>query len=119
MSLNLVVIAGNLGRDPEIRYTQKGDPVAGFSIAVNERWKGGESTNWFKVSAFAKTAEFVKNYLHKGSSVIIEGSLREEKWADKDGNNRTTVSINARRISFNGPKPTSEGGGSRDDDPPF
>src|SRR3990172_8245638 len=97
-SLNKVILIGNLGRDPEIRYTQGGEPIANFSLATSERWtdKGGqkqERTEWHRVEVFGKQAQIARDYLTKGRSVCVEGSIRYEEWTDKDGNKRNTTKI--------------------------
>ena len=80
-SLNKVILMGNLGRDPEVRYTQSGRAVANFSIATTDSWKDRdgnrqERTEWHRIVAWARTAEFVQNYLKKGSSILVEGRLQ-------------------------------------------
>lgn len=97
-SVNKVILIGNLGRDPEIRYTQAGEPIANFSLATSERWtdKGGqkqERTEWHRVEVFGKQAQVVRDYLTKGRSVYLEGSIRYDEWTDKDGNKRNTTKI--------------------------
>ena len=97
-SVNKAVLIGNLGRDPEMRYTQAGDPIANFSLATSEKWtsKSGEKqerTEWHRVEVFGKTAQVVRDYLTKGRSVYIEGQIRYEEWTDKDGNKRNTTKI--------------------------
>ena len=83
-SVNKVILVGNVGRDPEIRYTQGGDPIANFSIATNEAWtdKSGqkqEHTEWHNVEVFGKTAQVVRDYVSKGRQVYVEGSIRYER----------------------------------------
>ena len=102
-SVNKVILIGNLGRDPEIRYTQSGEPIANFTLATNEVWndKSGqkqERTEWHRVEVFGKTAQVVRDYVTKGRQVYIEGSIRYEEWTDKDGNKRNTT-----RIRVSGP----------------
>jgi single-strand DNA-binding protein len=102
-SVNKVILIGNLGRDPEIRYTQGGEPIANFSLATSERWtdRSGqkqEKTMWHRVEVFGKTAQIVKDYLSKGRPVYIEGSINYDEWTDKDGNKRNTT-----RIRVSGP----------------
>ena len=84
--VNEVRLIGRLGRDPEIRYTQSGDPVANFSLATSERWnKDGqqhERTEWHRVEVFGKTAEIVRDYCAKGSQIHVAGSIRYEEWND-------------------------------------
>jgi single-strand DNA-binding protein len=105
MSFNKIIVVGNLGRDPELRYTPQGDAVCNFSIAVNDkrRDKAGElqdATTWFKVTLWRKQAETASKYLTKGSSVYIEGRLRVEEWNDRDGKNRFTLEISATDMQF-------------------
>jgi single-strand DNA-binding protein len=97
-TVNKVILIGHLGRDPEIRYTQAGEPIANFSLATNEVWtdKGGqrqERTEWHRVEVFGKAAQVAKEYLSKGRSVYVEGTLRYDEWTDKDGNKRNTTRV--------------------------
>jgi single-strand DNA-binding protein len=97
-SVNKVILIGNLGKDPEIRYTQAGEPIANFSLATNEAWtdKSGqkqERTEWHRVEVFGKPAQVVRDYLTKGRQVYLEGSIRYDEWTDKDGNKRNTTKI--------------------------
>ena len=105
MSFNKIIVVGNLGRDPELRYTPQGTAVCNFSIATNEkkRDKAGDLqdvTTWFRVTLWNKQAENASKYLTKGSSVYIEGRLRIEEWNDKDGKNRFTLEVNASDMQF-------------------
>jgi single-strand DNA-binding protein len=98
-SLNKVTLIGNLGRDPELRYTNSGIPVATFSIATNEQWKDSdgntqEKTEWHNIVTWQKLAEICAEYLKKGSKVYIEGRLQTRSWDDKNtGQKRTTTEI--------------------------
>jgi single-strand DNA-binding protein len=97
-SVNKVVLIGNLGKDPEIRYMQSGEPIANFSLATSEQWtdKSGqkqERTEWHKVEVFGKTAQVVRDYCTKGKQVYIEGSIRYDEWTDKDGNKKYMTKI--------------------------
>ena len=97
-SVNKVILIGNLGKDPEVRYLPSGDAVANISIATTETWKdkGGEKqekTEWHRVSMFSKLAEIAGEYLKKGSQVYIEGRLETRKWTDKDGVERYSTEI--------------------------
>jgi single-strand DNA-binding protein len=98
-ALNKAMIIGNLGRDPEIRYTQDGRAVANFSVATTDKWKDkntGESrerTEWHRVVAFGRLAEICGEYLSKGSQVYIEGRLQTRKWQGQDGQDRYTTEI--------------------------
>lgn len=107
MSFNKIIVVGNLGRDPELRYTPQGTAVCDFSIATNEkkRDKAGEMqdvTTWFRITLWNKLAENASKYLNKGSSVYIEGRLRIEEWTDKDGKNRSTLEVNGTDMHFIG-----------------
>ncbi|HVG30423.1 MAG TPA: single-stranded DNA-binding protein [Pyrinomonadaceae bacterium] len=121
MSFNKVIVVGNLGRDPELRYTPQGTPVCSFSVASNERRKGSDGefqdlTTWFRVSAWGKQAETVSKYLTKGRSVYVEGRLRVEEWTDKDGKSRYTLELHATDVQFIDGAGGGQGGGGRDYD---
>ncbi len=96
-SVNRVILIGNLGRDPEVRMTQSGDPIARFSLATSEKWtKNGqkqERTEWHRVEVFGALAKVVRDYATKGKPVYIEGSIRYEEWTDKDGHKRNSTKI--------------------------
>ena len=101
--LNKVQIIGNLGRDPEMRFTQDGTPVTNFSVAVNDSWQGrdGEQrarTEWFRVVAWRRLAEITNEYLRQGSRVYVEGRLETREWQDREGNDRTTTELLARDL---------------------
>jgi|YNPMSStandDraft_2_1061718.scaffolds.fasta_scaffold08464_4 single-strand DNA-binding protein len=98
--MNKVILSGRLVAEPEIRSTGSGIEVAKFSIAVNDYVKGEEKTSFFDCTAFGKTAEFLKKYTQKGSRVLIDGSLRQEKWQDSDGNNRYKISVIVNRVEL-------------------
>jgi single-strand DNA-binding protein len=114
-SLNKVILIGNLGRDPEVRYTQGGSPVANFTLATNEVWtdKGGqrqERTEWHRIVVWGKQAEIVREHLHKGRQVYVEGSLQTREWNDKEGNKRQTTEVKALRVLMLGrPEGAGEG----------
>jgi single-strand DNA-binding protein len=117
-SVNKVILIGHVGRDPEIRYMQSGDPIANFSLATSERWKNKdgqdqERTEWHRVEVFGGTAKVVKNYVTKGKPLYIEGQIRTDEWEDKEGNKRKTTKI---RVS--GPNSRLVLLGSRDNMPP-
>lgn len=117
MSFNKIIIVGNLGRDPELRYTPQGDAVCNFSVAVNEkrRDKAGELqdiTTWFRVTLWRRLAENASKYLTKGSPVYIEGRLHLEEWTDRDGNNRSTLEVTATDMQFIGGRGMESGGPS-------
>ncbi|MGD0309464.1 MAG: single-stranded DNA-binding protein [Acidobacteriota bacterium] len=112
-SLNKVMLIGRLGKDPEVRYTPDGAPVANFSLATSEFWtdKSGtrqEKTEWHNIVAWSKLADLSKRYLTKGRQVYIEGRLRTREWDDKDGNKRRTTEIVASQMVLLGSR--SEGG---------
>ena len=118
-SVNKVIIIGNLGRDPEMRYLPSGDAVANLRIATTDKFKDRngdmqESTEWHSVAFFGKTAEICGQYLKKGSQVYVEGSLRTRKWQDKDGNDRYTTEIRGDRMQMLGGR--GSGGGVADYD---
>lgn len=98
-SVNRVIIVGNLGKDPEIRYTSAGKPIANLTVATSDSWKDKntgekqEKTEWHKVTFFDKLAEIVGQYLKKGSKIYLEGKLQTRKWQDKDGQDRYTTEI--------------------------
>jgi single-strand DNA-binding protein len=97
--VNKVILIGNLGNEPDVRYTQAGEAMATISIATSEAWRDKntgetqERTEWHRVVFFGKLAEIVKQYLHKGSKVYVEGQLRTRKWQDKDGQDRYTTEV--------------------------
>ncbi len=107
MSFNRVILVGNLGRDPELRYTPQGTPVCSFTMATNERRKdkNGElqdHTTWFRVTLWGRQAETASQYLTKGRPVYIEGRLRVEEWTDRDGKARYTLEVHATDMQFIG-----------------
>lgn len=113
-SVNKVIIIGNLGRDPEMRYLPSGDAVANLRIATTDKFKDRngdmqEQTEWHSVAFFGKTAEICGQYLKKGSQVYVEGSLRTRKWQDKDGQDRYTTEIQADEMTLLD-RPTGEPG---------
>jgi len=109
-----IIIAGNLGRDPEMRYTPDGTPVTDFSVATNRRWTNadgsqGEETVWFRVTAWRKLAELCNQYLSKGRAVLVEGRLNADKetggprvWTGNDGKARASFEITALTVRFLG-----------------
>ncbi|HEY6895804.1 MAG TPA: single-stranded DNA-binding protein [Rhodocyclaceae bacterium] len=114
-SVNKVILVGNLGADPETRYTPNGDQVTNCRIATTDSWKDKatgerrEATEWHRVVFFGKLAEIAGQYLKKGSQVYVEGRLRTRKWQDKDGQERYTTEISADAMQMLGRR---EGGGS-------
>jgi single-strand DNA-binding protein len=97
--VNKVILIGSLGAEPDVRYMQSGDAVANVSLATSESWKDKttgetqERTEWHRVVFFGKLAEIVKQYLHKGSKIYVEGQLRTKKWQDKEGQDRYTTEV--------------------------
>lgn len=102
-SVNKVILVGNLGRDPEVRYIPSGSAVANFSLATNEAWtdKSGqkqERTEWHRLVVWGKQAEIAAEYLHKGRQIYVEGSLQTREWNDKEGNKHQTTEIRVQRF---------------------
>lgn len=140
-SVNKVILLGNLGRDPEVRFTQGGTPVANFTMATTDRWSDPsgekkEKTEWHRIVVWGKQAEIAGEYLKKGRPVFIEGSLQTREWTDRDGNKRYTTEVRAQRLQLLGrpddrgaaaggpPGPPAEdavepSGGFAEDDIPF
>ena len=118
--INKVVLIGNLGRDPEVRYTPSGVPVANFSIATSEEWtdkdtgEKHERTEWHRIVAWRRLGEICGEYLHKGRQVYIEGKLQTKEWEDRDGNKRYTTEIIASQMQMLGP--VAKGGRSESQD---
>src|SRR3954468_14516406 len=105
MSFNKIILVGNLGRDPELRYTPQGTPVCTFSLATNERRKdrNGEmqdQTTWFRITLWNRQAETASQYLQKGRPVYIEGRLRVEEFTDRDGKQRHSLEVTATDMQF-------------------
>lgn len=104
--INKVILIGNLGRAPEVRYTSSGGAVANLALATSESWKDKETgekqerTEWHRVSMFNRLGEIAGEYLKKGSKVYIEGKLKAKKWTDKDGNDRYTTEIIASEMQM-------------------
>ena len=112
-SVNKVILVGNLGRDPEVRYMPDGGAITNISIATTDTWKdkGGEKqekTEWHRIVFFSKLAEIAGEYLKKGSQVYIEGRLQTRKWQDKDGQDKYSTEIVADRMQMLGSR---SGGG--------
>jgi single-strand DNA-binding protein len=111
--LNKVLIIGNLGRDPEMRYTPSGRPVTTFSVATSRTWNTAEGekrveTEWFNVVAWSSLAEICKQYLTKGQQVYIEGRLQTRHWDDTEGNKHTSVEIVASEMIMLGDRRDSD-----------
>lgn len=140
-AVNKAIILGNLGRDPEVRYTTDGNAVTTFSVATTETRKdrdgnSQEYTEWHRIVVFGRLAEVCGEYLAKGRSVYVEGSIRTRSWDDREGNKRYTTEIVGRTVQFLSPRGESgrqgggappaeddfsyeEGAGMTDDDVPF
>ncbi len=137
-SVNKVILLGNLGRDPEVRFTQGGTPVAIFTMATTDRWSDPsgekkEKTEWHRIVVWGKQAEIAGEYLKKGRPVFVEGSLQTREWTDREGNKRYTTEVRAQRLQLLG-RPDDRGaaasaapveesgepsGGFAEDDIPF
>ncbi len=120
-SVNKVILVGNVGRDPELRYTQSGQPVASFSVATNERFKDRDGnqkdrTEWHRIVAWARLAEICGEYLKKGSPVYIEGRIQTRDWEDKEGNKRQTTEIVALTMQMLGRRGEAGSGPAMGDD---
>ncbi len=121
-SVNKVILVGNLGRDPEIRYLPSGDPVANIAIATSSKYKGKdgnmvEETEWHRVTFFGKLAEIVGQYLKKGRSVYVEGRLKTRKYTDKDGVEKYATDIIANEMQMlGGREGMGDPGGGHDGD---
>ena len=116
-SINKVFLIGNLGADPEVRYTQGGGAVCNFRIATTEVWNSKQSgerqerTEWHRIVVWGKSAEHCGEYLKKGRSCHVEGRLQTRDWEDRDGNKRYTTEIVADRVTFLGGRGEGGGGG--------
>ena len=120
-SLNKVMLIGNLGKDPEVRYTASGQAVASFSLATSEKFnnKSGEwdeRTEWHNVVLWGRQGEIAGEYLAKGRTVFIEGRLQTRKWQDRDGKDRWSTEIIGDRMQMLSPKGDGSGRSSRQDD---
>ena len=104
--LNKVLILGNLGADPDIKYTQAGSPVANLSVATSESWKDKttnekvEKVEWHRVVVFGRLAEIAEQYLKKGSKIFVEGKLQTRDWEDSEGKKRYTTEVIAREMTM-------------------
>ncbi|AIO33952.1 single-stranded DNA-binding protein [Burkholderia pseudomultivorans] len=121
-SVNKVILVGNLGADPEVRYLPSGDAVANIRLATTDRYKDKasgefkEMTEWHRVAFFGRLAEIVSEYLKKGSSVYIEGRIRTRKWQGQDGQDRYSTEIVADQMQMLGGRGGSGGGGGGGDE---
>jgi single-strand DNA-binding protein len=100
MNTNLVILTGNLTKDPEFRYTPNGHGVANFTIAVNDGFGDKQDTDFIDCTVWRKTAEAVANYCFKGHKVTVEGKLKQQVWKDKEGKTNRRFYVNARRVEF-------------------
>ena len=122
--VNKVILVGNLGQKPEIRYTQTNTAVATLSIATSESWKDKDSgeqrekTEWHRVVFFGKLAEIAEQYLDKGSQLYVEGKLQTRKWQDKDGNDKYTTEILGNEMNMLGGRQSSADSGEFDQSQP-
>ena len=102
--MNSINILGRLTKQPELKTSQSGKYYSNFSIAVNTGWGDNRETSFFNCMAFGKTAETVVQYFSKGHRILIDGSLKQDSWTDKEGNKKTSVSIIVNRVDFIEPK---------------
>lgn len=113
--LNKIIIMGRLGKDPELRHTQSGTPVASFSLAVDRDFKdkgtGERVTDWIDVVAWRQTGEFVSRYFTKGRMAVVEGRLQIRDWTDREGNKRRSAEVVADNVYFGDSKKDGDGGG--------
>ena len=122
--VNKVILVGNLGQKPEIRYTQTNTAVATLSIATSESWKDKDSgeqrekTEWHRVVFFGKLAEIAEQYLDKGSQLYVEGKLQTRKWQDKEGNDKYTTEILGNEMNMLGGRQSSSDSGEFDQSHP-
>lgn len=115
-SVNKVILVGNLGRDPELRYLPSGEAVVNLSVATTDKYKDKtgqmvEQTEWHRISFFGKTAEVCGQYLKKGSQIYAEGSLRTRKYTDKDGVEKYSTEIRGDRMQMLGGRGAGDAGG--------
>lgn len=117
--VNKVILIGNLGRDPELRYTQSGSAVVNFNIATSENWtdknsgERQERTEWHRIVVWGRTGEMCAKYLAKGRTVYVEGRLQTREWEDKEGIKRRTTEVNAQTVQFlGGPRGSGAPGGA-------
>ncbi len=119
--VNKVILVGNLGKDPEVRYMPSGGAVANTSLATSESWKDKttgeqqERTEWHNLTFYGRLAEIAGEYLKKGSQIYVEGSIRTEKWQDKEGKDRYTTKIIVNEMQMLGSRGGSTGSMPRDE----
>jgi len=120
-SVNKVILIGNLGRDPEVRYAPSGSAICNVTIATSRQWKNKDSgerqeeTEWHRVVFYDRLAEIAGEYLKKGKSVYVEGRLKTRKWTDKDGVEKYTTEIIAQEMTMLGGREGGGGGGMSDE----
>ena len=122
--MNKAIIIGNLGKDPELRYTASGTAVCNFSMATTDRFKNKqgeqqESTEWHNIVAWGNLADICGKYLKKGSKAMVEGKLQTRSWDDKDGNKKYTTEINISNLEMLDSKPRQESAGQDSSGQPF
>jgi len=123
-SVNKVILIGNLGRDPEVRYMPSGDAIVNINLATTDKWKDKKSgeqqerTEWHRVVMFGKPAEIAAEYLKKGSQAYFEGRLQTRKWTDKEGQDRYTTEIVADRMQMLGSRSGGTARAMPDDEAP-
>jgi len=115
-SLNKVLLLGNLGKDPEVKYTTSGQAVATFTLATNRRWKDKEGNNqedtqWHNIKMWGRSAELAQQYLKKGKTIFVEGRIETRTYDDKDGNRKWFTEIISERFQFVGSRGDDAGGG--------
>jgi single-strand DNA-binding protein len=110
VSFNRVILAGNLTRDPELRFTQSGTPVCGFGLAVNRVFSKNDEVDFFNVSAWRELGETIANYKKKGDPILVEGRLQYRTWEAQDGSKRSAVDIVADNVQFLGGRSDSDDG---------
>lgn len=127
--VNKIILVGNLGADPELRYAPSGMAIANFRIATTETWKDKngakqDKTEWHRIVAFGKLAEICGEYLNKGKQIYVEGKIQTRQWEDKDGNKRYTTEVVAQTMQMLGPAgekgaaSASGGAGASEEQPP-
>lgn len=113
-----VILIGNLGRDPEMKYLSSGDAVVNFTLAVNRRRRVDgqqqDETDWYRVSCFRRNAEVADQYLRKGSQVLVDGQLTIREWTGDDGQKRTSVEVNCDSFTMLGDRRDSDAGNTAD-----
>ena len=123
-SVNKVILIGNLGKDPEVRYTPNGNAICNLTLATSRNWKSKdtgdkvEETEWHRVVMYDRLAEIAGEYLKKGRPIYVEGRIKTRKWQDKDGADRYTTEIIAEEMKMLGSREGAGGGGASDEGTP-